>query len=235
MLKEMKRWIKKLRGESHPAYDVPVPIGSPANAVSSWRYSNEFTRDVAYAQNTSDGTSNKDNRIEKKPVDVVNRIIAEKPSMDLNDLDRQIRIVQRRRDIMEEVNGNIRDEDMALIFLKSRQKYRKVEKLFTWAVTTQDLIETLCKEYKVMCADFAGYSRNVPQEGLDQLELYFEAWHRVVPDKKPTLKLIVDQGGKEQKKDPILLAQSPFGNWWYILGAWDKEVEIVDDLVYQCK
>lgn len=27
----------------------------------------------------------------------------------------------------------------------------------------------------------------------------------------------MDQGGKEQKKDPILLAKSPFGRWYYIL------------------
>jgi len=40
---------------------------------------------------------------------------------------------------------------------------------------------------------------------------------------------------RERKKDPILLASSPFGKWFYILGAWDKEVEIVDDLVYHNK
>ena len=47
--------------------------------------------------------------------------------------------------------------------------------------------------------------------------------------------LIIDDGGKETRKDPILLAKSPFGNWFYVLGAWDKEVQYIDDLIYYNK
>jgi hypothetical protein len=234
MLKELK--VKSLRRKSSPAYDIPSPVGSPINTLSSWNYQTPSVGNyaVAYATDTGGNKLPEDKRIEKKPVDVVNNIMAEKPSMDLNHLDIQIKIVKRRLEIMKEIGGNTRDEEIALTFLKARQKYNKVGKLFGWAVTNQEKIEQLCKEYKVMCTEFARYSRNVPQEGLDQLEKFFEAWNQV-SDKKPAIRLIVDQGGKEQKKDPILLAQSPFGNWWYILGAWDKEVEIVDDLVYHCK
>ena len=33
-----------------------------------------------------------------------------------------------------------------------------------------------------------------------------------------------------EKRDPILLAQSPFGFYWQILGAWDKEMLLLGEL-----
>ena len=33
-----------------------------------------------------------------------------------------------------------------------------------------------------------------------------------------------------QRRDPILLAQSPFGHFWQILGAWDKEMILIEEL-----
>lgn len=212
------------------------PMSAP-DSISSWSFNNAFVGNVAYVSGSSIPGSTaemKDARIEKKPVDVVNNIVGKKPEMVLNDLDKQIKIVKRRLRTMQEIGGNTRDEGLALTFLKARLKYKKLEHLFAWQITTQELIEKLCAEYKVMCVDFGGYSRNVPTEGLDQLEKFLSAWAKVC-DGKPSIRLIVDVGGKEAKKDPILLAQSPFGAWWYILGAWDKEVEIVDDLVYHGK
>lgn len=36
--------------------------------------------------------------------------------------------------------------------------------------------------------------------------------------------------GERRKRDPILLVQSPIGMYWQILGAWDEEMELVNDL-----
>jgi hypothetical protein len=33
-----------------------------------------------------------------------------------------------------------------------------------------------------------------------------------------------------EKRDPILLVQSPFGFYWQILGAWDKEMMLLSEL-----
>ena len=35
---------------------------------------------------------------------------------------------------------------------------------------------------------------------------------------------------KQEKLDPILLVQSPFGFYWQILGAWDKEMLLLSEL-----
>ena len=33
-----------------------------------------------------------------------------------------------------------------------------------------------------------------------------------------------------KRNDPILLVQSPFGIYWQILGAWDKELVLLEEL-----
>jgi hypothetical protein len=71
-------------------------------------------------------------------------------------------------------------------------------------------------------------------EAIDELEKFINSYNKV-SNITPVLTLIIDEGGKEDKKDPILLAGSPFGKWYYLLGAWDKEVEFVDDLIYHGK
>jgi len=85
---------------------------------------------------------------------------------------------------------------------------------------------------------FRQYYSTIPKEAIDELEKFVHAYSKV-SKLKPVLKLIIDDTPKSpergKKKDPILLAGSPFGKWFYILGAWDKEVEIVDDLVYNNK
>jgi hypothetical protein len=45
----------------------------------------------------------------------------------------------------------------------------------------------------------------------------------VIADKK-------DFEKKDRRRDPILLAQSPFGFFWQILGAWDEEMIYLGDL-----
>ena len=129
----------------------------------------------------------------------------------------------------------VNDEREALRFLMARKKYLKNKELFPWPVATFPKIEALCKKYKVRTVDFDGFYKNIPMEAVDELELFSKAYHTVEKEYKPMLKLVIDDGGKEDKKDPILLASSPFGRWYYMLGAWDKEVQIVDDLIYKGK
>lgn len=179
-----------------------------------------------------------DTRIEKKPVEVVNEIVGETPKVNLNldYLDKQLKTVERRRKILREELDvkSTSDEDLAISFLEARIKLVKCKANFSWAVTNEDKLNDLCKKYKLQRVGFQGYYRNIPMEAIDELEKYTKL-HKQVTKYAPELSLIVDVGGKEQKKDPILLIKSPFGNWYFILGAWDKEVEVVDELVYKGK
>ena len=194
------------------------------------------SENVWYLDSSVSSVKNEDKRIETRPIEIYEKIISENPEINLKDLDKQINIVeQRMKDLKKHLRGvNLIQEAQALQYLQSRKKYEKNKDKFKWAITNADLIGKLCKEYKVRLVDISGYYRNVPTEGVDEIKKFAEAVEYVT-NAEPTFKLIIDDNGKETKKDPILLATSPFGNWYYILGAWDKEVEIVDDLIYKRK
>jgi len=188
-----------------------------------------------------------DKRLVKKPVEVVNEILAEVPNFNGSDLKKQIAVITKRIKVLTEqsVNkGELDNEYHALAFLKARQSYAKTGKLFKWTTTNQTKVEELLKKYKLhiveMSQSGAGV-KNIPQEAIDEIEKYAAAYAKVVKKGVPEFRLIVDEPTYQEmqkamkKKDPILLALSPFGNWYYILGAWDKEVEYVDDLIYNGK
>ena len=191
-------------------------------------------------QNVSWGTANKsesiDKRIEAKPKDVVNEVLCntDEVKVDFTNLKEKIKAVEKRRDFMKkDLQVSTSDEDQALGYLQARlilSKHKDAKTLFPWNITTQEKINELCKKYKVISASLTSYKRCVPQEALDVMEKYLKAYH-LVSKGEPLIQLIVDVGGQEQKKDPIVYATSPFGNYYYVLGAWDKEIEILDELM----
>jgi len=204
-----------------------------------WNIDNRMpiiSSDSNWRLTTSDSKTEKDERKEVRPIDIFEEIIGEKPIININNLDGQIKLVKERMsDLKKHLrNVTLNQEQTALNYLEARKKYAKHKEKFMWGITNQDLIDKLCKKYKVRIAGIEGFYRNIPKEGVDEIKKFGEAFEKVTKC-DPIFKVIIDDGGKEDKKDPILLAASPFGNWFYILGAWDKEVEIVDDLIYKGK
>lgn len=224
----IKDLIKKLRGNKNNKYLYR----------SGWSLDSQQNDSPAiFVEEAGTSTKNKkeDTRITKKPVEVFKEILSEEPKINLANLDQQIALVKRRMNfLIDELGMGASDEKEALKFLEARKEYIKNKILFNWSVTSFSKIEELCKKYKVRVADFQSYYKCVPMEAIDELEKFIDAYKKVRKD-EPMLKLIIDDGGKETKKDPILLASSPFGKWFFVLGAWDKEVEIVDDLIYNGK
>jgi hypothetical protein len=182
-------------------------------------------------------------RIEKKPVEVWKELFDETPKIDTVGLDEKIKMVKKRFEYLKFLGGQTTDEDIALKYLNARKKFLKHRKSFVWPVTNQSKIDNLCVKYTLADTDFYSYSKCVPMEAIDELEKYIKAWNKVAGrNTVPVARLIVDDsdGSRvsemgERKKDPILYVESPFGKWFYILGAWDKEVQYVDDIVYRGK
>ena len=176
-----------------------------------------------------------DERIEVKPKDVVKEVLCkdDEVKLDFTNLKEKIKAVEKRRDFMKEDLGlSTQDEDKALDYLRAKlalTKNKNAKTLFPWHITTTEKIMALCNKYKVSQGTLSGYKRCVPQEALDAIEKYLKAY-KLVSKRQPIFMLIVDVGGAEAKKDPIIYVDSPFGNYFYVLGAWDKEVEIIDEL-----
>lgn len=193
------------------------------------------------------GEEAKDNRIEKKPVEVVKEILTERPTFAMADLKGQIATIKKRINVLQEqgvAKSTLENEYHALEFLEARQKYSKFYELFKWPTTNQEKVLKLLKTYKLHAVDMnqdGSGVQNIPHEAIDEIEKYVKAFAKVNKKKRPQFRLIVDEPtykemmAKVKKKDPILLALSPFGNWYYILGAWDEEVKYVDDLIFKGK
>jgi hypothetical protein len=175
-----------------------------------------------------------DDKIAAKPKDVVNELFCrtEDFQIDLTNLKAKIKAVRKRRDFMkDDLQLGVADEEQALFWLENRLRYVKLKKVFNWQITLQSNIDALCKKYKVRVAGMSSYKRCVPAEAIEEMEKFIKLYRKVTKSKeKPSIDLIVDVGGPEEKKDPIVLAKSPLGNYFYVLGAWDKEVAVMDEL-----
>ena len=125
------------------------------------------------------------------------------------------------------------DETRALDMLKARKLYPKHSHLFRWKTTTAMHIKTLLDKYDLDHKNLRYYVRKIPELAIQHMELYGEVL-RKVSKAKPVFSIIAPTKYFEDPKaktDPILLAESPFGTFYYILTAWDKEVSMVSELL----
>src|SRR3972149_1728129 len=127
------------------------------------------------ASSNEKGERTVDSRLAKKPVEVVSELLSEVPSVDLTDLSKQIKVVERRKRVLEEQDLLCPDEKRALAYLNARKNYAKVKHLFRWQVTNDSLMEKLCRTYKVRVVPFSAYYKNVPMEAIDEIEKFVHA------------------------------------------------------------
>lgn len=118
--------------------------------------------------------------------------------------------------------------------LNYRRRYAEFEQDFSeWAYTTSDAIRALMTAQKHLTVDkVLNQVPDLPKEAVHEIKKY-NALVSDLAGKKPVYYLISEkkkQGEVGRRRDPILLAQSPFGFFWQILGAWDKEVVFLEEL-----
>lgn len=215
-MKFLDKLFKKLKKKSRRLYR------------SGW---NVYPTEVAISSFGSINATSEDKRKTVKPKAVMKELFSDKKKkvrVDLTNLDEKIKAIKKRRDFMEyDLNLSTHDEEKVLNWLKARKKFKKYASLFKWRTTTPAMIQKLLKEYKLNLGEVITYKRCIPAEAIEEMEKFTDAYGKVEKS-PPQLKIIADID--ETKKDPIILGQSPFGNYFYVLGAWDKEVEIMDEL-----
>ncbi len=205
------------------------------------------TNNVHMFQSGKQVGSPKDYRKEVQPIEVFNEIKKEGLEPNFNDLDKKIETVTKRIEILREhlSEEHLMDEHKALFFLRNRRKYLETRKKYPldWAMTNREAVDDLCKRYKLQVVPLKQYYTLVPNEGLKEMNRYTKAYEAITGD-KPIFELVIKEKEvkKEEEKqrtrkdrDPILLANSPLGNFMFVLGAWDEEVEYVDEIIYEGK
>ncbi len=182
----------------------------------------------------------KDIRKEAKPKDVVNELNAEKPNLDFSNLDERIAAIKKRIHFMESDMGlDAAEERIALSWLEARQKAVKQNLVddFKWAVTTGDKVKALMSKYKLEKGNITNYHLAIPNEAIDEMEKYVKMYKKVSKEKCEMF-IIADEVTARKayrSRDPIIIATSPFGKFFHIIGAWDKEVEILHELFIKNK
>ena len=215
---------------------------------SNWQFENSLSL-LTFTQSLEDGIitnidnikKNKPWKIEKKPIEVWEELSNnDKAVVDCSNLDEKIAVVEDRIKVLSEYTWgkDLDHEYVCLQYLNNRKKHEEVKDLFSYPTTTFAMMNDICNIYTLKIARINQYSWTMPQEAIDELKTYTKSFWLLTWWAKPEIRLIVpekDFKTEEKKRDPILLAESPFWSRWYILWAWDKEVAIVDELIYDWK
>lgn len=118
--------------------------------------------------------------------------------------------------------------------LGNRKKYADVKDFFEeYAYTTTDRINKVLKNHdNLKLGKVEEFIADMPKEATDAMKDYNKYCEQLC-GKKSIFYIIADKKDfkkTEQRRDPILLAQSPFAHVWQILGAWDEEMMFLEEL-----
>jgi len=105
------------------------------------------------------------------------------------------------------------------------------EHLNLYPITTREKIEELSTKYKLVFRNLNGITRDIPLGAVKAIETFCELLEKnKISFDGNNFFLIASDDWWQKKRDPILVVKSPFGNYYHILYAWDKEVNIVSEL-----
>jgi len=118
--------------------------------------------------------------------------------------------------------------------MENRKKYDKFCNFYDdFPYTSSVKIGELIKKHDhLQMGQIAQFVADMPKEATDVMKQYTNKTKELC-DKKPVFYIIADKKDFKKttkRRDPILLAQSPFGHFWQILGAWDKEMLLIEEL-----
>ena len=118
--------------------------------------------------------------------------------------------------------------------LENRRKYAEFAEFFEeYAYTTTTKIEEVLAKYSYLQLGTVGqFVADLPAAATRGMKAYTDSTMKLC-GKKPVFYIIADKKDfqkTQKRRDPILLAQSPFAHAWQILGAWDKEVLLLEEL-----
>lgn len=173
-------------------------------------------------------------KVRVKPVDVVESLYCAPQSfLDVSLIDEKIEMFNER---MELINNNYSKEELKGFIerLENRKKYAPSKEYFEgFQTTTDEKIGELLEKYpELERHPVELYIPDFPKEAINKMKSY-TAKVKDVTGKKPIYYVIAEASKFKkayERRDPILLAQSPFGFYWYVLGAWDKEMLMLSEL-----
>ena len=171
-------------------------------------------------------------KISIKPIDALQELETVPTPFTLALLDEKIEILKQKEELIVQMYA--RKEVNQLIFrLENRKKYLKFKDFFdSFQNTTDEKIDMLLDKYDLVMKSSDIFVPEFPDIAISIMQKYSDRMVELC-GKKPVFYVIAtekDFHTNYDKRDPILLVQSPFGFYWQILGAWDKEMLLLSEL-----
>lgn len=152
-------------------------------------------------------------------------------------VDEQLADFKAKLGLMNDPGYNHRGFDEVgsiIIRLENRKKYPTVKATFEkFPYTTNSRINSVLKKHDYLqLGEVDQFVADMPKDAIEAMKEYNEATQKLC-DKKAVFYIIADKKDfkkTESRRDPILLAQSPLGHFWQIIGAWDKEMLFLEEM-----
>lgn len=153
-------------------------------------------------------------------------------------VDEQIKTFVDKLSIIKSEEWDVRNgvEEISSILkrFENRKKYGEFDEFYSeFPYTTTSRIESVIETHgHLKVGKVAQFIADMPKEAVDVMKSYNKNTERLC-DKQAVFYIIADKKDFKKtnsRRDPILLAQSPFGHFWQILGAWDEEMLFLEEL-----
>lgn len=171
-------------------------------------------------------------KIAIKPIDVLDQLETIPTPWTLSNLQDKIDILKYKSELIVQHYAK-REVDALIERLENRKKWEDHKAFFNeFQNTTDEKIDQLLDKYDLVMNTSDLFVPEFPDEAIAVMKAYTEEMQKVC-GKKPVFYVIAepDKFRKAyERRDPILLVQSPFGFYWQILGAWDKEMILLSEL-----
>ena len=182
--------------------------------------------------NNDPDNTNKSAKIKIKPIDVLNELETTPNILSLTLIDEKINILKDKEKLIKQ--DYTKQEISTLIErLENRKKYSEFKNFFEkFQNTTRDKIDILLNKYELVMKTADIFIPEFPNDAIKIMTDYTENVEKLC-NKKPIFFVIATSENfkdMDNKRDPILLVQSPFGFYYQILGAWDKEMLLLSEL-----
>ncbi len=133
-----------------------------------------------------------------------------------------------------DMRNGVAEVQSVLIRMENRKKYPAHKDFFEqYPYTTTAKISELVKVHDhLKLGQIAQFVADLPKEAVDVMKHYNKETQKLC-EKDAVFYIVANKKDfqkSDKRRDPILLAQSPFGHAWQILGAWDEEMLLIDEL-----
>ena len=138
------------------------------------------------------------------------------------------------RDSDKDFRNGHKEINSILIRMRNRKQYAEFKEFYEkYAYTTTTMINSLVKKHDYLkLGSFEQFIADMPKEAIKEMEAYNKHTKKLC-EKNAVFYIIADKKDfkkSDERRDPILLAQSPFGHFWQVLGAWDEEMLFLEEL-----